>query len=289
MIYKTNYKKRPAVAVDCDKFKAVFLPYDGAKLASLCTLEGKELLEQAKGEEYLRLGLNSDYISCECSAFDDMFPTVDPCEINGRKYLDHGEVCRRTHLMTLGESKVSFLCKADEVGAFFKKTAYSKNGALIIDYEIENTLNEPLPYIWAGHIMFAGRAGACAFDNFPKSAETVTMFGNPPKNRYIGELEAFSVSGESYKYYYTSSNAPLSCGVFYPDTDEKVVVSFDGDAVKYLGVWINNGSFKGMHNIALEPCTAPFDSPIRAQNAGKCSYIAPKSTVKFTFKFEYIK
>ena len=45
-----------------------------------------------KCDKYRRLGLETCYVESECSAFDDMFPTIDPCEINGLQYLDHGEV-----------------------------------------------------------------------------------------------------------------------------------------------------------------------------------------------------
>ena len=48
MIYETTYKDRFAITVEGKELTAVFLPKDGGKLASLKTLTGIELLEQAK-------------------------------------------------------------------------------------------------------------------------------------------------------------------------------------------------------------------------------------------------
>ena len=70
MVKITFYKDRPAVAIACEEFTAVFLPEDGAKLVSFKTREEQELMAQASNETYLRLGLDSNYVECECSALD---------------------------------------------------------------------------------------------------------------------------------------------------------------------------------------------------------------------------
>ena len=56
---------------------------------------------------------------------------------------------------------------------------------------------------------------------------------------------------------------------------------YDAALVPYLGIWMNNGEFKGMYNVALEPCTAPYDSPKNAQKAGICSEIPARGKVEF--------
>ncbi|MBQ7726183.1 MAG: hypothetical protein IJT66_03470, partial [Clostridia bacterium] len=159
MIMETRYKDRPAVALESRELRAVFLPEDGAKLASLCFGE-KELLEQAKGIEYLRLHRNSEYVTCECSAFDDMFPTIDPCILNGHFYPDHGEVCRIPHTCLVTQNKVFFTCCSESVNADFSKSVWVEANALFIQYRIHNRNESPLPYLWAGHMMFAGSCGA---------------------------------------------------------------------------------------------------------------------------------
>ena len=52
VIKRTTYKDRDAISIECKHFSAIFLPLDGAKMASFKTPDGMELLAQADGEEY---------------------------------------------------------------------------------------------------------------------------------------------------------------------------------------------------------------------------------------------
>ncbi|WDC83206.1 hypothetical protein PL321_10375 [Caloramator sp. mosi_1] len=44
---------------------------------------------------------------------------------------------------------------------------------------------------------------------------------------------------------------------------------FPKDRIPYLGVWINEGGFKGEYNCALEPSNAFYDSVEIAKGYGK--------------------
>ena len=96
-IYKGTYKDIEAVIVETAKLKATFLPKYGAKLTSLKNkANGREYMAEAPGEKYRKLAYGGSYVAAECSAFDDMFPTIDPCICNdypwqGAEYPDHGE------------------------------------------------------------------------------------------------------------------------------------------------------------------------------------------------------
>ena len=284
MIFETNYKNRPAVAISNDILAAVFLPFDGAKMASLKTADGIEMLEQAKGKEYKRLFIDTDYAAAECSGFDDMFPTIDPCVIGNFEYPDHGEACRIEHKYAVAENSISFEAQIKSVNAEIHKKIYTFGDVLNIDYVIKNRNPFDLPYIWAGHMMFSGEKGAYVTENFPEGIQKTVMFGKAPEEMNI--LGEYSPAGESYKYYYNDENNALECGIVYPEWKKQLMLSFDGKAVKYLGIWMNSGSFKKMYNIALEPCTAPFDSPVNALRDGKSSVIPPKGSVSFTVKLK---
>ena len=96
----SHFKNRTAVSIQSNSLKATFLPDDGAKMASLIRIrDGKELLAVKPDETYRVLTYDGDYVSSECSGFDDMFPTVDPYTptegaYRGITYPDHGETCR---------------------------------------------------------------------------------------------------------------------------------------------------------------------------------------------------
>lgn len=287
MIKKTFYKDRPAISVENENITAVFLPLDGGKFASFKTKDGKELLAQRPEDKYRRLFLDSDYVSSECSAFDDMFPTIDPCQINGMDYLDHGEVCRREHTCEIINNKVTFCCELPSLNVTYSKTVYIENNTLCIKYSVVNHNEFAFPYIWAGHIMFNGEDGAYAVSNFPKDSPMRVMFGSP-ESESTAHILPHPVY-KNYKFYYTEPIKNLKCGVVYPQSQMQVNLEVDNDVIKYLGIWVNPGDLNNMYNIALEPCSAPYDSPINAQKENVCSFIAPKDGIEFTLKISYNK
>ena len=76
-----NYKDLKAISMESRLLSAVFLPEQGAKLASLvCRKSGREFLVQAPGENYKKLEYAGEYVAAECSGFDDMFPNIDEYE-----------------------------------------------------------------------------------------------------------------------------------------------------------------------------------------------------------------
>ena len=133
-------------------------------------------------------------------------------------------------------------------------------------------------------MMFAARKGAAAFTNAPADHEIRVMFGTAPEQpERIGD---YSADGESYKYYITEPFSPLTCGIDY-GRGENITVSFDNDTVCWFGLWMNNGSFKGMYNLALEPCTSPYDSPVNAAERQAESVIPGKGEICFTMHLRY--
>ncbi len=282
MISKTNYKDRPAIKVSAGDMEALFLPRDGGKFVSL-KFKGKEFFEHRKEENYRVLGLNTSYVESECSAFDDMFPTIDPCKINGMDYLDHGEVCRREHEVDATDDSVTFTCQLENLNTTFKKNIYEDNGALCIRYTIENHNSFDFPYLWAGHMMFRGESGAYAVSEFAPDDPKKVMFGMP---EFVEKAHILPERGaiKQYKYYYTEAKGPVKCGVAYPNSKVQIALEFDSDVVKYLGLWVNPGDLNGMYNIALEPCTALYDDPINAEKANASSVIKSGETVEFTLK-----
>ena len=130
--------------------------------------------------------------------------------------------------------------------------------------------------------MLFGEEDATVLSNYDKNDAVTVVFGNPPTNSK-NSLQKYGINKE-YKFYYDDAKTPMKCTVFFPKTNRKLNFVFDGDAVKYLGIWMNPGDLNGMYNLAVEPCTAPYDTPINAEKKGKCSYLSPNSNIKFTLK-----
>ena len=282
MIYETTYKGRPAYQVKAARLTAVFLQEDGGKMASL-QYGDRELLAQAKETHYRRLLPDGDYVSSECSAFDDMFPTIDPYTPDqglfaGTTYPDHGEVCRYPHQVQVAADGLTFSFSSRRFPVDFAKHIHvNPEGNLVMDYTLTNNGPEPFPYIWAAHCMIQAEPDATIVCPYGSAAPVKSMFG---KLLSRDSMQPFTEDGESYKFYYEEPIPEGWCGYRYSD-GKTLMLRYPAEIVKFLGIWINNGSFKGMYNIALEPCTAPYDRPDQADAAGCGSVLQPGETVCF--------
>ena len=276
------YKDRPALILERGDRSACFLPEDGGKLVSL-RVDSREFLAQRQGEHYRRLLPDTPYVEAECSAFDDMFPTIDPCEIGGKRYLDHGEVSRLSWEALIDGEALTLTCHLRELDAVFCKTArLEADGTLTLVYRMTNNTAAPLPCLWAGHIMLAGEEGAWVESPYTQADSITQCFGQPLSREVAHVLPPIDATGE-YKFYYDEPASPMQCCVCYP-SGGRVRFTFEGDAVRYLALWFNPGKLNGMYNLAVEPCTAPYDDPLRADAAGKGFVLPPCGSVAFTLR-----
>ncbi len=286
MIIEGKYKDRPAVVIESETLKAVILPNDGAKMASLVSLcDGRELLATKNGETYKVLAPDGSYVDSECSGFDDMFPTIDPYtpsegEYAGVAYPDHGEVCRLPFEVSLKDNAAVFSVRSRLFKITYQKTvSSSQNGGLDVSYKIENNGDAPFPFVWAGHIMLRGEDGMRLLTPFGENDPTEMMFcpeGCSPELLPRDRLTGFEPGrGAAYKFYYTDKMSDGYFGIRYKD-GRSLRFDFDKDKLPYLGVWLNNGEFQDIYSIAPEPCTVPYDAPHKAAEKGCTSVIPPK-------------
>ena len=139
-----TYKGRPALRVETGALRALFLPEDGGKLASLTAPDGFEFLCQNPAPAYARLAYDGRYIESECASWDDMFPTIDPYTPPTGRYAgmtlpDHGEGCRLP--MTVEELPDGVAFRADSLlcpVSFCKEVRAEADGALALTYTLTN-------------------------------------------------------------------------------------------------------------------------------------------------------
>lgn len=297
-IESAKYKNIFAISVKTAKITALFLPDDGSKLVSLKDNEtGDELLAQANSEMYKPLSIDGNYIESECSAFDDMFPTIDPFipssgMRNGVEYNDHGEICRFGFNYEIADEMLIMNVNSERLLYNYKKTI-SENifGGLTIHYEIENNSNEDFTCLWAAHFMIAACDGGKVIVPYKEGDAVELMFS---KDKDLGEKgnlfgvstdtltsKAFSTNGNAYKYYFSNIIPDGYCGYYNNKINRTLMLDYDKNKLPYLGIWINDGSFKEMHNIALEPCTVAFDRVDEALKRGQKGIIKANEIFEF--------
>lgn len=303
-VYEAKYKDICAVCVETDKVCAYFLPKNGCKLASLIDKDtGREWMAQAVGKHYLPQTMDGEYVKNEVSAFDDMFPTIDPMAQtagvrNGVPYRCHGEVCRVEHNYIILDQALQTTFDSSSLFYKYKKhITATENGAIEIDYEIKNNSDEEFRCLWAAHFMIAAEEGGYGVVPYDENAPVEIIFDQRSEFGKTGDITALSKGmltskghgqkSNTIKYYFTKKNPYGSCGYCIPKTGKTLTLNYDKDIIPYLAVWKNDGLFKGMHNFALEPCTAPYDSPKNAENRGVKFTICANKTIKFRLIIDF--
>lgn len=299
MIVHTSYKNREAFVVESGALRATFLTNDGAKMASLIDLEtNRELLLTRDGESYRVLTADGSYVDSECSAFDDMFPTIDPYTpekgaYKGITYPDHGECCRLPYEARIDDEKLILSAHSRLFPIHYQKTVTAvPDGTIVIDYAITNEADEPFDFVWAGHVMLKGEDGIRLLSPFGEKDPIEMIFATDgyehdtlPRDTLTGFAPH---TGAAYKFYYLEPMNEGYFGVRYTNGRE-LLFCFDKTKLPYLGVWLNNGEFQGIYNLAPEPCTAPFDAPDKAAQKGYSSQIPANSDFRFRIEISMRK
>lgn len=284
-IYKSNYKDKCSVALENDCMKVQFLPELGGKMASLiCKRTSREVLAQGNNENYKVLAYDGDYVAAECSGFDDMFPTIDRVYYNdypwkGIEIPDHGEVCGLSWDYKIEDDCLYMYVHGVRFPYKLEKwVRFDPNGALNIKYRATNFSEFDMDFIWAAHPMINAEEGGeiilpyednedikCVFtwdENLGKYGDSMKWPVTKQKDgsfKKINITPERSLEGNNYKYYFDNRMPEGWCAYKYKSTDTVVSISFPVKKVPYLTIWINEGSFHGFHNIAMEPCTGTYD------------------------------
>jgi hypothetical protein len=288
------YKDVSAVRVETEKLTALFLPELGGKLTSLkCTSSEREFLEQDKGKTYKKLSYAGDYTAAECSAFDDMFPTIDRCYYDrfpwqGVELPDHGEVCGLEWKYRVENGVLGLWTYSPRFGYRFEKTVSEENGGIRIDYKVTNNTQFEFDCLYAAHCMIAaeeegrillpgvedGEKGMLVFSSAPQRGS----YGSPVVWRSAGPGMGISPGGkqkpETYKFFFDRSVTRGECAYRYSD-GTIIRMTYSAGKLPWLCLWLNWGGFHGMFSAAFEICSGTFDRPDIARLHGQNGVLPP--------------
>lgn len=295
-----TYKDRPAFRITSGVIDALFLPEDGGKVASVVNRrDGFAYLCENPAEKYGRLAYDGRYVDAECAGWDDMFPTIDPWtpakgDFSGVEWPDHGEISRMpatvtqtdTALVLSFESRILPYRYVKTVTPLSEHAAGPSADGFCVTYAVTNTGKCPLPYIWAAHCMLAGSDGLRITDAYPPDAPRAYMFGGKnapslPTDRLTGFVPG---NGDAYKYYYLTPTPRGYVRASWTDASHSLTFDWSGyeSCLPYVGLWLNNGRFHNLYNIAVECCSSPYDSPGLAGEHGYARSLQPGETVSFS-------
>lgn len=282
-IYPSRYKDQEALSIESERIAAQFLPGIGAKMCSLVYKPlDRELLVQAPGETYRLQPYDGIYVDGECSGFDDMFPTVDACHYEeypwqGIRLPDHGEVWSLAWESAIQRDLLWFSVHGVRFPYHLEKwISFTAEDTLHIRYRLTNPTSFPFRFLWAAHIMLSLEEG-CHLALPDGVRSVVCTLGQGGDLGSYGDESPWPIvrlpdgrerdlrllrprsTGVLEKYYVKGRMPEGWCTLRYPRSNFALTLSFPVDKVPYLGILPNEGIWRDMYNVFIEPATASYD------------------------------
>ena len=308
-IYASRYKDQAAVTIESPVLRAQFLPHIGAKMCSLVYKPlGYELLVQTAGEAYKLQPYDGDYVAGECSGFDDMFPSIDACHYEtypwaGTRIPDHGEAWSVGWDHQVEGDSLHF----SMVGVRFpyrleKRVSFKSDSLLRIDYALTNLSPFDFDFLWSAHTMinleedselllppdvsrivsvlsWNGSLGSYG-DEF--AWPIITQPDGQPRDLSHPRPKA---ANNAEKYYVKGQLSQGWCALKYHRSRFTLALSFPAETVPYLAVLPNEGGWRDLYNIFLEPSTAAFDRLDVARLRKQVSTVKGRATYRWHLNF----
>ncbi len=305
-IYESLYKDAAAVMLEDSDLRVTVLPDYGGKIASIYSRRYScEFLVQNPGSSYVKSRYADRYTDGECSGFDDMFPTIDPCWYEsypweGVHLPDHGEVWslkweldRRPDPQT----GVSLTVHGVRLPYELKKNVrLAGGGRLKISYTLTNLSLFPIWWLYSAHIMVSivpgtrillppeAKEGQAVFSRSGRIGGYGDTFSwpHPLEGSAPLDLGRSAECADMEKYYIKDRLPENWCRLLYPDGRTFSVTA--DSSVPYLGLllneggWNNDGTWDSLYNIFIEPSTAPFDRVDAAKLRGACLQLEPEGS-----------
>ena len=295
-ITKSRYKNVSAYLLETQKYKVTVLDRDGGKIVSFIDADGNEYLAQNPSERYQRIREYDDYVKGECSGFDDMFPTIDPITIRegeraGLIYPDHGAVSRAQFKVEIKDGKLILTKYFRRLKFRYTKTfCEDADGKIAVGYQIENRGDE-FKALWAAHCMLKAVEGGKLIlpvnigDGADMTFDTLKPFKGIKEVKITDNLlrsaDSFSDTEDSYKYYLTERIREGKIGY---GKERIFFMEYDADKLPYLGIWINDGAFKNLPCVALEPCNVGYDTVYEGEKRGQSFSLKRGQSWSFNLK-----
>lgn len=290
------YKGLDAVTLENEELRLTVLPQLGAKIASLVYKpQDFEVFFQPVDGIFRLSNYGAPFADYDTAGADELFPTIDACrypydEYYGRLLPDHGELWSIPWNVTADEKQLAAQVNGLSLPYEFNRTITLEKSSVRMNYRVINTGDKPFYGIWAFH-------GLVACDEHTKiilpETEQVINVHNSTLLGGAGTKHSFprttAVNGSRCRIDQIKPKSANTTEKIYVDgrvrqgqaaltlNNNKLsyTLRFPKENVPYLGIWINQGGFKGEYNCALEPATGYYDSLEIAQKMNTLALLAP--------------
>ncbi len=234
-----------------EMLEVAVVPELGGKILSLRDrLSGREWLWAAPdGRGLFRNAPGDAFEDGPLAGIDDCTPTVLPCEWEGRRLPDHGEVWMTpaTCRVDAGMLSTSVRLPVSPL-VLHRDISFIAPNTMELVYRMENTGDKAEHFLWAWHPLFPHEPG--------DTIEFPVNHGDPGTESAVSDLLEGSGTG-MIKCFLPAPHG--RCALRRSD-GSMLEIRWDANSLPWLGIWVTRGAWHGFTHIALEPTNAPLDS-----------------------------
>ena len=247
----------------------------GGKITSLRGAGGREWLAQTELLDRSPSGL--DFVAAEMSGWDECAPSIDPGELDGVRFSDHGDLWDRPWTVLDAAEVIELEVDGLDYPYLFRRRIRPVATGFEFDYAVENRDRVPRPMLWAAHPQFIAEPGT----RVRLGNQTAVVPVDAPERPAIWQSSRGLVPGTCGKWWTLPGQLPEQAELVHPD-GAVLRLSWAGDAVSCVGIWLDGGVYAAGSVLALEPATGWYDSAARAAQAGQVLVLEPGEQAAWT-------
>ena len=281
-----------ALALDSAEMRVVLVPELGGKIVSIFdrTCQREWLVPSLRTPR--RIVYGASFVEQDMSGWDEMFPTIVPCTVDGIAYPDHGEVWALPWRVEQAAGEVVLA-----VNGMAWPYSFSRSAALVsprileLSYRLKNNAGTPFPCLWAAHPQFA--ATPATRIALPAGTEVINVIAYDPVWGSAGERhpwpKARGGDGAVWDLARVRPAENHTCRKFYLPPEQPVSevalvdegkgcllrMSWSSAELPYLGLWVDEGMYHHLPVAAPEPSNGYYDGLDRAIHNGRVLLLAP--------------
>lgn len=285
-LYKTAWHQEEAWALETEALRTVVVPTMGGKLVSL--FDKRNQLEWLVGPDqrpFYPVPYGAPFVDQDMSGWDEMFPTIVACsypgpgDLQGVDLPDHGEVWTLPWSLQDGSADHISLTVEGQALPYrlSRRMGFSAPDTIELDYQLVNTGQEPMPYIWAPHPQFSCGQGAeielppqvsQVYNTIPEEwgwSEPETVYDWPEDLNPSGERVRLDQVGpanlhQARKFFILPTVRIGQVRLIRKGFRDWLKMTWSPDDIPYFGIWVDEGALSHASVVTPEPTTGFFDS-----------------------------
>ncbi len=282
-----------------DEVEVRCAPELGGRIFSLVSRQSKrEWLWRQPGMGLFSPRDPTDFTTGTFAGLDECCPTVGACKWkDGQPLNDHGNIWASPWKIDAHTATgIDLSARMENLGLKFSRSVSLARGVIRFSYALENFGLSISPALWSMHPLFRIYEGdrlslpdslkelvvesiAPSIKSYSVRENSVTADSGRPLLTFPEiapgvRLDRLELTDMKAGYLKCFGREPLTVAPVVTLSNDsggdRLRVSWSQENAPYLGLWLTRGGYRGWHQVAIEPCQAPYDQVSIAAEKSVC-------------------